>query len=275
MHPSDIIIIHHLSCDKISEDIWPGWFVTCADCMFSVPLLPDEITHLDSDISLLRGSLWSTKRFSCWSLVMLPRQILKGFMTSTISAQDSLCWPPKAFDDSFPFHLWLICSSGLQVQFAQSETSFEKELNVSFACLVVILMLGCHDDSTWSSILFASLLIICPWICYLMLLETHSCARLLVLTLQPRTVRRPDDKEVWESVGRQSGVWLMMIGVNTVARQLAHLLVSCCCSLLGEVRSLGFPPPVRQHGSMHMKNSTWPSDVHLTSLKAQSVALST
>lgn len=47
-------------------------------------------------------------------------------------------------------------------------------------------------------------------------------------------VWRPDDWEVWESVGWCSEVWLMMIGVNTVARQLAHLLASLRCSPLGE-----------------------------------------
>lgn len=49
---------------------------------------------------------------------------------------------------------------------------------------------------------------------------------------------RPDDWEVWESVGWCSEVWLMMIGVNTVARQLAHLLASHCRGPLGEESGL-------------------------------------
>lgn len=66
-----------------------------------------------------------------------------------------------------------------------------------------------------------------------------------------RSAWRLDDREICNTVGRCSEVWLMMIGVNTVARQSAHLLASLRCRPLGKETGLS------SISSGHASRCTW------------------
>lgn len=129
-----------------------------------------------------------------------------------------------------------------------------------FHQFVEVLMFGCHgccqDNTDQRTIFYSFLIIVCP--CSLSLFFSLSPGSAEVNAVSHAqlwealasssldkccAVWRPDDWEVWESVGWCIGVWLMMIGVNTVARQLAHLLASLCCSPLGEESGLSSTSP--------------------------------